>query len=84
VISDQLKKAILDELDLQDWDLRDETRASEVPGWDSLRHIGIIAAVEKKFGIRFRRLEIVTLKCVGELQTLVDRKRAEGNGNEKA
>lgn len=77
MISDQLKRVILSELGLQDWDLGEDTKASELPGWDSLRHIGIVAAVEREFGIRFRRLEIIGLKSVGELQRLVDRKRAE-------
>jgi acyl carrier protein len=45
-----------------------------VPGWDSLRHVRIIMAVEESFGIRFRTLEVIRLKNVGELQTLIDRK----------
>ena len=74
VISERLKKTILAELQLDDFPLQDETIAPEIPGWDSLRHVQILAAVEKEYGIRFRTLEVIKLKNIGELQQLVDRK----------
>lgn len=74
MISPRLKQAILAELKLDEFDLRDDTTADQVPGWDSLSHVRILTAVENAFGIRFRGLEVVRLKSVGELQALVDRK----------
>jgi len=74
MISDKLRKVILSELDLDDFDFQDETKATEVPGWDSLNHVNIIIAVEKHFGIKFKSLEILRLKNVGDLQNLVDSK----------
>jgi acyl carrier protein len=72
MISDDLKQAILKSLQLEEWDLRDETTASEVPGWDSLNHVNVILAVEKKFGVKFKNLEVLKLKNVGDLQRLLD------------
>jgi acyl carrier protein len=69
-----LKGVILTELKLDDAELRDETVASEVPGWDSLSHVRILSAVEKEFGIQIRALEVIRLKNVGDLQRLVDSK----------
>ncbi len=43
------------------------TTADDVEGWDSLNHIQIIAAVEKKFGFRFSLNEIQLFKNVGDL-----------------
>ena len=74
MISDKLKSTILRELSLGDYDLRDDTMAYQVPGWDSLRHVAILAAVEREFGVRFRSLEVIRLRNVGDLQALVDRK----------
>ncbi len=74
MISDKLKKVILAELELDDWDLQDDTTAGLVPGWDSLSHVRIISAVEDAFGIRFKTAEIVRLQSLGELQALVERK----------
>ena len=74
MISDRLKKAILTELQLEDFPITDQTVATQVPGWDSLHHVQILCAVEKEFGIRFKSLEVLRLKNVGELQALVDKK----------
>jgi acyl carrier protein len=77
VISDRLKRTILSELDLDDFDLRDETLADEVPGWDSLSHARVICAVEAEYGTRFRALEVLKLRNVGDLQKMVDAKTAK-------
>lgn len=74
MISDELKKIILTTLKLEDFDLKDETIAPQVPGWDSLNHVNVILAVEKHYNIRFKNLEVLRLKNVGELQKLVDSK----------
>jgi acyl carrier protein len=74
MISDRLRKVILQVLHLQDFDLRDDTTAAQVPGWDSLTHVSILAAVEQEYGFRFRTMEVIRLRNVGELQAIVDRK----------
>lgn len=74
MISDRLKRTILSELDLDEFDLRDETVAGEVPGWDSLSHARVISAVETEYGARFKGLQLLKLRNVGDLQALVDQK----------
>ena len=74
MIQSDLKKAILKALKLDDWDLRDDTIASEVPGWDSLNHVNVILAIEKEFGVKFKNLEVLKLKNIGDLQRLLDAK----------
>ena len=74
MIEPRLKNVILRELNLDDFDLTEATIAPQVPGWDSLSHVRILGAVEKEYGIRFRGLEVVRLKNVGQLQDLVARK----------
>jgi acyl carrier protein len=74
MVSEKLKKVILAQLRLEDWEIGDETSAGSVPGWDSLSHAGVIAAVEDSFGIRFQTSEIIRLRNVGQLQALLDRK----------
>ena len=74
MISERLKRTILNELRLKDFNLKDETRAYEVPGWDSLNHIKVIVAVEKEYKVRFGTAELLRLANVGELQALLDKK----------
>jgi acyl carrier protein len=76
MISPRLKRAILDELGLNDFAFEETTRASDVPGWDSLRHVSVILAVEREFGVRLGMAEVLGLKTVADLQLLLDRKLA--------
>lgn len=79
MVSERLKKIILNELTLNDFDLKDETTANQVPGWDSFNHINVILAVEKDYNIHFKGLEILRVKNIGELQKLIDSKLNESN-----
>jgi acyl carrier protein len=74
MISEKLKKIILNELNLDEFEINDDMKADEVPGWDSLNHINIILAVENEYNIRFKNIELLKLKNIGELQHLVDQK----------
>jgi acyl carrier protein len=74
MITERLKKIVLRELDLDDYDFNEETTANMVPGWDSLSHIQIIVAIEKKYKIKFTGIEILKIKNMGELQRLIDSK----------
>lgn len=74
MISERLKKVILGQLKLKEFDLREETHAYEVPGWDSLSHISVLVAVEKEYSIRFKTIEVLRLKNLGDLQRLIDAK----------
>jgi acyl carrier protein len=74
MISERLKKIVLRELDLDDFDFHDDTTANIVSGWDSLTHIQIIVAVEKNYKIKFKGIEILKIKNMGELQSLIDSK----------
>jgi acyl carrier protein len=76
MIKHDLKRVILDELGLEDWQMNDESTAAEVPGWDSLNHANVILAVEKAFGVRFSNVEVLKLSSIGDLQRLLDSKLA--------
>jgi acyl carrier protein len=74
MISGELKTVLLTALGLDDWDIREETTATEIPGWDSLKHVDIILAVEEYFRVRFKSTEVLKLKNIGDLQRLVTSK----------
>lgn len=60
--------------------INDSTTADEVDGWDSLNHISLIIAIEKRYRIKFATAEISRLKekgqNVGTLVDLIRRKRS--------
>ncbi len=74
MVTEKLKAVILKELNLESFEIDDATTASMVPGWDSLSHVRVIMAVEQAYDVRFRTLEMIRLRNVGELQALVDKK----------
>ncbi|CAN7196169.1 acyl carrier protein [Rhizobacter sp. LjRoot28] len=48
-----------------------ELTADDVDEWDSLSHIRLVLAVEKKFGLKFSAAEVGRLKNVGEFVALI-------------
>lgn len=74
MITSELKATILAAIKLDDWDIDDDTVASQVPGWDSLSHVTVIAAVEERFGVRFGMRDVLAMKKIGDLQRLIDSK----------
>ena len=50
------------------------TTASDVKGWDSLRMVVLVLAVEKAFGVRLRSREVDRLACVGDFVELLHAK----------
>jgi acyl carrier protein len=46
--------------------LTDSMTAADFPGWDSLGHLNLIIALEKRYGIRFATAEISKLKEDGQ------------------
>jgi len=74
MITDKFKKTILEELNLDEFEINDNTTADQVPGWDSLNHINVILAVEKAFDVHFKGIEVLKCKNIGDLQKLVNTK----------
>jgi acyl carrier protein len=71
---DKLQQIFRDLFDDDDIELTDTTAAADIPGWDSLKNVKLIVQIEKAFKVRFGTGEVVTLKNVGELVALIDRK----------
>jgi len=51
-----------------------ETTADDIDAWDSLSHMNLVVAVEMTFKVRFALGELQTLKNVGHLVDLIDKK----------
>ena len=49
-----------------------ETTADDIDGWDFMRHINIVVAVEANFGVRFHAAELESLRKVGDLASLIE------------
>lgn len=58
-------------------ELRREMTADDIDDWDSLTHMNLVMAVEMQFKVKFALGELQTLKNVGEMLDLVNRKLAK-------
>jgi acyl carrier protein len=56
--------------------ITEQSSGLNVPNWDSLAHINIIAAVQDEFHVKFALGELQDLKNVGELVRLIQEKAA--------
>jgi acyl carrier protein len=53
-----------------------DSNAATVEDWDSLAHVNLVTAIEKKYGIRFALGELQDLKNVGDMIDLIQEKLA--------
>jgi acyl carrier protein len=74
-ILQQLQAVFRDCFDDDDLVLTPELTAADVPGWDSLRHVMLMVAVEQRFGVRFSVQELPELKNVGDLAAMIAAKQ---------
>ena len=63
-----------DAFDDPDLVLRPDMTAADIEGWDSMKMVAIIVAVEGRFGIHLRSREVDGLSTVGDLAAAVARK----------
>lgn len=66
-IIQELQEVFMDVLDLEELTISRETTAQDIDEWDSLSHIMLIVAIEKRFKIKFTSREIQSWKNVGEM-----------------
>lgn len=62
-----INEIFIDILDNEDIVLSYDTTAGDVEEWDSLNHIQLVVAIEKKFKVRFTAQEIQSWNNVGEM-----------------
>jgi acyl carrier protein len=74
-IYQSLNEIFRDILDDDSIELKPETTAQDVEGWDSLANVQIMLNVERRFGIRLSAGKIAELRNVGDLVTTISAAR---------
>lgn len=62
-----LNEVFRDVFDDENIFVSDTTTADDIEDWDSLEHINLVVAVEKKFNIKFNMGEVNSFKNVGDM-----------------
>ena len=76
-IKKDLQEIFRDVFDDDELELTTETTANDIEDWDSFAQIQLVVAIEKHFNIHFQVDEVGSLKNVGEMIQLID-KRVNG------
>jgi Acyl carrier protein len=76
----RLEELFRDVFDDDSLEIHDGMDSNDIPAWDSLMHINLMVAVEKKFDIRFTTAEMANLKKPGQniayFRSLIEQKLA--------
>lgn len=51
--------------------VNENTTSNDIEDWDSLEHINLVVAVEKKFDMKFNMGEVNSMKNVGEMVDII-------------
>lgn len=70
-IFENLNEVFRDVFDDEEIVVNESTTSNDIEDWDSLEHINLIVAVEKKFGMKFSMGEVTTMKNVGEMADII-------------
>jgi len=73
-VFDTLTPLLRDVFDNDDVVATPELTAKAVEGWDSLGNVRLFLEIEKTYGVRFSATEIASLKNVGQLADLIEKK----------
>ena len=80
-IQDQIAKVFQEMFGNDEIVYNAETSPKDIPMWDSVSHVSMILAIEKKFGIKFTTREIVAIKKMGDIFDAIERKTAKSSSN---
>lgn len=73
----QFNEIFIDVLDEEDIVLTMETTADDIEDWDSLTHIQLVVAIEKKYDLKLTASEIEEFQNVGEMCEAILRKTSK-------
>ena len=72
----ELQEIFRSVFDRDDLVITRDSNASNVEDWDSLTHINLVLAIERKYKIKFALGELKELENAGDLLDLIHRKLA--------
>jgi acyl carrier protein len=70
-IYDMLNEVFRDVFDDDSITVSDSTTANDIEDWDSLEHINLVVAVEKRFNVKFGMNEVTGMKNVGDMVKII-------------
>lgn len=70
----KIQSIVQDVLDNESLKINEQTKSTDVEGWDSLAHINIVSQIESELGVRFSLYELARFSTVGKIIEAVQHK----------
>lgn len=71
---EEVKSIIAENLKVDVSVLSDDTAIGDLPEWDSLHHLQIVAAIEQKYGFQFEPDVLMDLEDVSDIVNAVEKR----------
>lgn len=71
-MKEEIVKIIAGILEVDVYDIEMDTVVGDLPEWDSMHHLQIIAELEKVYNIKFNASDLAELEDVSDLISLVE------------
>ncbi|MEM7006058.1 MAG: acyl carrier protein [Pseudomonadota bacterium] len=75
-ILEKIAEVFEDVFGMSGFELSHEMSAEDVEGWDSLSHVRVILAVERKFDMKLSNAEVDGFSCIGDLIKIIGERTA--------
>jgi acyl carrier protein len=69
----ELKRVIADLFKCDQSQLTDDTGPGDIPGWDSLGHVSLMARIQEHFGSHVPVEDAVEVESISDLARILDR-----------
>ena len=70
-VYEKLNAVFRDVFDDETISISENMTANDIEGWDSLVNITLIECIEEEFGIKFSMREILAVRNIGEMVSLI-------------
>ena len=72
-ILSKVNEAFVKVLEHNNFELKDDTTAHDVDGWESITHMMIITEIENTFNIKFKLMDLMNMNNIGDLITTIEK-----------
>lgn len=71
----ELKEIFTEVLDVDPAAVTERSTIENLPGWDSMKHLELVLAIENKFSINFEPHEVILLNSVERIMNAISTKK---------
>jgi len=60
---------------MKEEEVADSLTSKDIPQWDSMNYLFLIAELEKEFKVQFTMDEVMNATCLGDIRAIVENRR---------